>query len=197
MSSNSIRHMITSTTERERKLFKKGYHYIYHSVENQIKNVIRANALIQQASVVLPTYVKPPIVIPMREGKKYVIDQLTKRGVHVLSDDGSDRLLVSWASLASSEQQQNSRNHSQRDHHHTFKTTKRPNRQIVVVDSSSSSSSSSSRSNSPPHKAPKSAPPKATPQRTAASALVSKIPEDVERRLEELHMLVLRAASGC
>lgn len=186
MSSHSIHHIIQSTAEREKKLFEKGYHYIYRNVETQIRTLIRTNPYIQQASVTIPQYAKLPIVIPMVEGKKYVKQQLGKRNIQVLSDDGSERLFISWASLSS--------------HSTDFQSSKSSRSRVAPITVDSSSSSDSSPSPSPPSRKTidnKATSSSSTVLRATHSTSANRIPPDVARRLEELHILVLRAASGC
>ncbi|RYE95105.1 MAG: hypothetical protein EOO77_43460 [Oxalobacteraceae bacterium] len=80
------------------KRYSKGYQYLYKNVEQQIRVQMMRNPILQQTSVTVPQYAHANIVIPMKEGVKYVCTKLQKNGIHVLRNDG-DRLLVSWASL--------------------------------------------------------------------------------------------------
>lgn len=185
-SHSTLHHLISSNVAKEKKRFTQGYHYIYRIVEQQIEKQIRRNPILVQASVVVPHYAQGNIVIPMEEGKKYVRKQLQKGGIHIVQEDGVDRMLVSWASLTNLSSSLGGRSHP-------ILVTKQKASAVIEIQSSSSSSSSPSPE------------PQPSAKRKKLTGKVSKrdpdsepeLPEDVERQIQELHHLVLRAASGC
>lgn len=194
---NSLQNIIASQAEREVKQFTKGYHFIYRIVEQQIKTQMSRNPLLLRASITIPQYARGNIVIPMTQGKAYVCKQLHTRGIHVVQDDGIDGLVVSWASLTTPLQASTKTT--------TPRTSLQNRHNVTTIEISSSSSTSSSSASSSPD-------PEAAKHRNGIQAKgkmknnkktsktkdgVITLPPEVERQLEELHTLVLRAASGC